>query len=755
VGVLASPAASQRLTAMTGLFASVFSANVYLDHVNQGYFDVSTTLDPFLHTWTLGVEEQFYLLFPALLGISWWIARRRTPGTRVLVAATVVLLVSVASIALAFRLSAGPIGGGVTAQQRLAFYGSPTRAWEFGAGALLALLISIVRLPPRPVPRLLAELLGLAGVVAIGVGAFATKNTSHLPGKATLLTVFGACALIAAGSVDSVPTRLLGVRPLTWIGDLSYSWYLWHWPLIVFAVALFPSTPGAAKVAAAISLLPAWVSFRYVENPIRHDRRWLSPRRGLALAAGSIAVSAAFCAGLLGATKALGAASTIGAWQRAVVPHANQTHGCDSADPIWHWPPTSHCIWRVPQARGSVVLVGDSNAGHFTEPVVRAANRAGFDATVATLHSCPFANVELLGGDVTLHDCRRFVQGSVAELIRRRPSLVIIAQRTDSYLDSTNIGLARLDGAGASYEPGAKARLLERGLSRTIEVLKRAGIPVLLVQTIPKVPAPSIGCAVLRILTRSCIGSVSRSVADRQLRPAVGLERAAAAAAGRTPTINFENEFCSSTRCRSVRSNILLYGDKTHLTVGGSLTLTKAFMGAIRAHARPAKTELGVHAARAQDEHASPPLVVRADKSVAGIRALSKLARATSVLGPPDSRRRVGASECRAVWRSLGLTLGYLDLSSSDPCRLGVMVTAAATSTAWRTDRGLRVGDHTARIRRLYPRARRVALAPYGGWWLITRHTCPTTGAQAYPGLRAKTSTGEVLALIVTVAACE
>ena len=148
------------------------------------------------------------------------------------------------------------------------------------------------------------------------------------------------------------------------------------------------------------------------------------------------------------------------------------------------------------------MLVGDSNAGHFTEPVVRAANRAGFDATVATLHSCPFADVELLGGDVTLDDCRRFVEGSVAELIRRRPSLVIIAQRTDSYLDSTNIGLARPDGSGASYEPGAKAQLLERGLTGTIEALKRAGIPVLLVHTIPKIPAPSTGCAVLLILTR-------------------------------------------------------------------------------------------------------------------------------------------------------------------------------------------------------------------------------------------------------------
>jgi hypothetical protein len=124
-------------------------------------------------------------------------------------------------------------------------------------------------------------------------------------------------------------------------------------------------------------------------------------------------------------------------------------------------------------------------------------------------------------------------------------------------------------------------------------------------------------------------------------------------------------------------------------------------------------------------------LVIRGDRSVGGVRVLSTPARAKSVFGAPDTTRRVRASECRTVWRSLGLTLGYLDLSGGNPCRIGGMVTATATSTAWRTDRGLRVGDRIARVRMLYPHARRVATAPYGGWWLITRHTCPTTGAQA------------------------
>jgi hypothetical protein len=133
----------------------------------------------------------------------------------------------------------------------------------------------------------------------------------------------------------------------------------------------------------------------------------------------------------------------------------------------------------------------------------------------------------------------------------------------------------------------------------------------------------------------------------------------------------------------------------------------------------------------------------------------TQFARARSAFGRPDATRRVGHDECRAVWVRIGLTLEFVDLSGGNPCRIGGLLVATATSTRWRTDRGLHVGDPVARIRALYPGARHFATAPYAGWWLITRHTCPTTGSQAYPGLRARISAQHVSALVVTVAACE
>jgi hypothetical protein len=157
----------------------------------------------------------------------------------------------------------------------------------------------------------------------------------------------------------------------------------------------------------------------------------------------------------------------------------------------------------------------------------------------------------------------------------------------------------------------------------------------------------------------------------------------------------------------------------------------------------------------AQQQGATTALVIRGDRSIAGVPVLSKLGRATAVFGAPDTIRRVNGYDCRAVWRPIGLTLGFLDLSGGDPCHVGRIVTATATSTSWRTDRGIHVGDPVTRLRRLYPRAKHVATPPYGGWWLITRHTCATTGSQAYPGLRARTSATRILALVVTLAACE
>jgi len=152
---------------------------------------------------------------------------------------------------------------------------------------------------------------------------------------------------------------------------------------------------------------------------------------------------------------------------------------------------------------------------------------------------------------------------------------------------------------------------------------------------------------------------------------------------------------------------------------------------------------------------ASAPFLIVRDESVGGVRMLATPGRARSVLGSPDAIRGVSRVECRAVWRSIGLTLSFLDLSGGAPCTRGRLVVAIATAASWHTTRALRVGDPVARLRALYPRARFVRGAPSQGWWLVTRRTCAEVGSQPYPGLRARTARRTVTAFVVTVAACE
>ncbi len=571
LGTIMGPVATQQVGAKTGMFASLFSANAYLFKVHTGYFDPAATLNPFLNTWTLAVEEQFYVFFPALLLLSWWLGRRSRflRGSGRLAWRRAVSVTTALSFLLALDL-AGSLG---VNHQQFAFYGSPTRAWEFGAGALLALFGPWLARTPQP----FARALGVLGLAAIGVTAFAIHGATSFPVKATLLPVLGTCAVLAAGAASRDGAyRVLAVRPAVWIGDLSYSWYLWHWPLIVFATALWPGAGWAAPALAALSLIPAWLSYRYVENPIRFNRR-IAGRAVLVLAAICIAVPVGACLGLERTAKMLSAEPTMKTYQRSQSWHADYLLGCDSATPLGQRPQrvVSACTWQVPRPRGQVVLIGDSNAGHFSEAVVRAANRAGFDLTIATLSACPFVDLQVKQPRYSMDVCRRFYTGSLESLLRQRPSLIIDANRADGYIRAGDAGLGSPGNDPTSHSAVVKARLWYQGLASSLRHLNDAGIPVVVVQPVPLQAMPFGDCAVIRILTQSCASSVARSTVENDRRLAVDAENRAVAAVPAAWTIDFVNKLCNSDRCTSTRGNTPMYRDRHHLSTDGALTLTE------------------------------------------------------------------------------------------------------------------------------------------------------------------------------------
>ena len=245
----------------SAMAAALFGSNI-LFWQESGYFDAAAELKPLLHTWSLAVEEQFYIVFPLLMLV---IARFRRQWTGWILCT--LLLVS-------FGLSIWQVESAPVA----AFYLLPSRFWELLLGAVLAL-----GLVPRSNSPIVAQALVLVGIILIGVAVFAYDEDTSFPGLSALVPCLGAALVIHGRAEDTPIGRALSWPPLVFIGLISYSLYLWHWPVIVFqrTDAIFaPETTGAVKVAlVGASIGIAFLSWRFVERPFRGYAQYAVCRR--------------------------------------------------------------------------------------------------------------------------------------------------------------------------------------------------------------------------------------------------------------------------------------------------------------------------------------------------------------------------------------------------------------------------------------------------------------------------------------------
>lgn len=281
VGYLVLPVVAHRNLATDVFLAAVYVVNWGLAARSVDYLAEDADVSPLQHYWSLSVEEQFYLVVPVLLIlVGWWAARRRLPVRRT--AGWLVLALVVTSFAWSVWHTA--------TSAQTAYFVTTTRVWELAVGSLLACLLPVLaRLGRWP-----AQALGVAGLLLLAWTAFVTDTSTPWPGSAAALPVVGTALVIAAGcrTQATVVGRLLGVRPMVWIGGLSYAIYLWHWPLIVFADAL--ELDGAAVTAGllVVTIVLAEASRRFVEDPIRFGTVLAgAPWRALTMGAAGMAVS--------------------------------------------------------------------------------------------------------------------------------------------------------------------------------------------------------------------------------------------------------------------------------------------------------------------------------------------------------------------------------------------------------------------------------------------------------------------------------
>ena len=246
----------QRVAALRDFAAAaVYILNWFLARRATDYFDIETDPSLYLHYWSLSIEEQFYVVWPLLILAAIFIASKYRRPPRLIALS---IAVTAASFALCVYLS--------SRNQPLAFFGTLSRAWELSLGATVAL----IKLPHLSA-RVRARLCGV-GLIAVLVAGAAFTESMTFPGAAALLPTVGT-ALILAGGRD-VPIggpldKALGSTVPVYLGKRSYSWYLWHWPVLLIGGAIFGSNPLTVTGLVVVSLLLADLTYRFVEQPFR------------------------------------------------------------------------------------------------------------------------------------------------------------------------------------------------------------------------------------------------------------------------------------------------------------------------------------------------------------------------------------------------------------------------------------------------------------------------------------------------------
>jgi peptidoglycan/LPS O-acetylase OafA/YrhL len=551
---LLSPFGAQQTVALTGLGAMLLVANFVISKYTGGYFDLPAESNPLLHTWSLSVEEQFYLMFPAILLLGWLLSRR---GRRIRWAPVLVGTAAAISLweAMIGTWALGPVLAR-WATYLVGFYGPFARVWEFAVGALLSLVTASRLVRSARHARVLAWL----GVALLAGSAWLINRTTPFPGLWTLLPVAGTLLVITAGIHHTTwVNRALALPPMVKIGDWSYSLYLWHWPLMVFAVILWPEAPSARVLAGALSFLPAVASYRWVEQPIRQLPP-LTRRRTCALVAAVVsptillAGTAGFAADHYWLPRyrtepaLLAHQGGTGYDEFFLVLQKNYYQCIDQAirDGIsereqWHGAP--RCWQSKPGSHRDVALVGDSHI----ESLFLGLAEALPDKNIVYYYrnALPIKPVE--GAVNTAPD-----YGQIIDLVASDPAMKTVL---------INDAWARRPLQGATAE----------GFVKTLQAFTSKGKAVFVMDDVPWFPFDAVACKYRTpILPRAQQCSIGRNRFEDSYASYYPELRAAVDKVPGVQFLNTAHDFCDDEICSMLKGEILVYRDSNHLNNVGS-----------------------------------------------------------------------------------------------------------------------------------------------------------------------------------------
>lgn len=543
--------------------ASAFASNI-LFFRRSGYFDHSSLIQPLLHTWTLSIEEQFYIFWP------WFLALLQIPSLRRRKFPIVLLLVAGSLGLSSFWVSNKPLA---------AFYLLPSRAFELAIGALLS--ISPVPRILQRLPRRLADVASLAGFAMILAAIFLYGEHVGFPGVAALLPTLGAALVIGSGEGGpTIAGRILSLGPFVWIGLISYSLYLWHWPILVFARLFFFGELGriGSVFCVVLSIVVAWFSWWLIESPFRNpnvlggsSRTWV---------VGGLATTALFL--VFGLILDFGAGFP-GRSPKVAEWLAQETQRADVElihSPCMSWnallPPERGCVLNAagPGASYNVALWGDSNGAHLAPAFAQIDKRLAIVTREMTKAGCPpVMDVRFLPPTEMTVDCPAFDRNVLRSILADpHVRVVILAARWNSLAS----GLTAAPPYRGSANAAESRRLFVEGLHNTVTKLIESGRQVVLVSQVPSPQLNPITC-----LARARFNGWNESrcdsmPADLYAAEEDRIDKALKDAAGNLPNVQIVHPMdvlCNNISCRLVDHGEPLYWDSTHLSDAGAKLL--------------------------------------------------------------------------------------------------------------------------------------------------------------------------------------
>jgi peptidoglycan/LPS O-acetylase OafA/YrhL len=581
---LVAPETQWENTAQQARAAVLYVVNWLLARDAVDYLAAENAPSPVQHFWSLSVEEQFYFVWPVLILALAAIARalHRKPLPVVLGGLTVLVATSLAWSV--HETASNPAA---------AYFVTPTRVWELGIGGLLA---TFTLLRPGRLRPWAATPLAWVGLAAIGWTAAAYTGGTPFPGWQAAVPVLGTAAVIAAQPEHGPlsPGPALALRPVQWLGDISYSVYLWHWPLIV----LVPEATGHALTwtdrgaILGATLMLAWLTKLFVEDRFR-AAQWAIPlRKPFVLAAAAMAAvvglagvqllevgqrtdqaATALARGLSGNSPCFGARALD---HPKACPHVAYTdvvpapieaatdksdaydvqpngHDCWSYRPNF---PIKQCVFGDPTSTTNVVLVGNSHAGQWLPTLQRIAGTQHLKITTLVASRCAMA--DLRQEFDTPHDstkCLDWVHRTTQQVVDLNPDLVVLTNRIS----------VPAEGHPASDTP----RLYGQGYASILRTWRDAGIRTLVLRD---TPAPNFSIpdcvAAKQDAYRDCDGSRADWLPDTPGQAVVeDLD---------TPLVTFADltdHICGPTVCAAVTGGVITYFDGSHLSATFATTL--------------------------------------------------------------------------------------------------------------------------------------------------------------------------------------